>query len=41
MDGNRQQTAKTIRSILEDWDILNEEDQNVKTLVDKMMKLAI
>lgn len=41
MDGNRQQTAKIIRSILEDWDILNEEDQNVKTLVDKMMKLAI
>ena len=41
MDGNRQQTAKNIHSILEDWDILNEEDQNVMTLVDKMMKLAI
>ena len=40
MDGNRQQTARIIRSILEDWDILNEEDQKVMDLVAQMENLA-
>ena len=40
LDGNRQHTAKVVMSILENYDILDEEDAEVKNLAAEMMKLA-
>ena len=39
LDGNRKHTAKVIIATLEEWDIL--EDENIKSLANKLTKLAV